>query len=269
MFHQYWHPFPTLFFQAEGSTFLQMGASIEQQINTMFKVMEEYNWGSFVVITSLYPGYENFVDYIRSFTDSSYFLWELQDVLSFEMSVGANDIRSRRLLQQVDAQVYLVYCSHDEAQYLFRMASDVGLLGPGYIWIIPSLAVGNPEASPPDSFPIGVIGIISDHWRKTLRQRVREGVAVVVQGVYSFHKHRGFVPEAHSQCNSSAKSYDHYSLFRWDFNSSFKVIISHRYLLFVIILLLVLLLVHFKNVNAKLWRMKRSGSDFKKTLYLF
>ncbi|XP_053496313.1 glutamate receptor ionotropic, NMDA 2C [Ictalurus furcatus] len=208
--------------KAEGSTFLQMGASIEQQINTMFKVMEEYNWGSFVVITSLHPGYENFVDYIHSFTDSSYFLWELQDVLSFEMSVGANDIRSRRLLQQVDAQVYLVYCSHEEAQYLFRMASDVGLLGPGYIWVIPSLAVGNPEASPPDSFPIGVISIISDHWRKTLRQRVREGVAVVVQGVYSFHKHRGFVPEAHRQCNSSAKSYDHYSLFRHMINVTWE-----------------------------------------------
>ncbi|KAI5623371.1 glutamate receptor ionotropic, NMDA 2C, partial [Silurus asotus] len=208
--------------KAEGSTFLQMGASIEQQINTMFKVMEEYNWGSFVVVTSLHPGYENFVDYIRSFTDSSYFLWELQDVLSFEMSVGANDIRSRRLLQQMDAQVYLVYCSHDEAQYLFRMASDVGLLGPGYIWVIPSLAVGNPEASPPDSFPIGVISIISDHWRKTLRQRVREGVAVVVQGVYSFHKHRGFVPEAHSQCNSSAKSYEHHLLFRHMLNVTWE-----------------------------------------------
>lgn len=191
-----------------------MGASIEQQINAMFKVMEEYNWGRFVVITSLYPGYENFVDYIHSFTDSSYFLWELQDVLSFEMSVGANDIRSRRLLQQVDAQVYLVYCSHEEAQYLFRMASDVGLLGPGYIWIIPSLAVGNPEASPPDSFPIGVISIISDRWRKTLRQRVREGVAVIVKGVYSFHKHRGFIPEGHSHCNSTTKFYDNYFIFR-------------------------------------------------------
>ncbi|GAA6104637.1 glutamate receptor ionotropic, NMDA 2C [Tachysurus ichikawai] len=207
--------------KADGSNFLQMGASIEQQINAMFKVMEEYNWGSFVVITSLYPGYENFVDYIHSFTDSSYFLWELQDVLSFEMSVGANDVRSRRLLQQVDAQVYLVYCSHEEAQYLFRIASDVGLLGPGYIWVIPSLAVGNPEASPPDSFPIGVISIISDHWRKTLRQRVREGVAVVVQGVYSFHKHRGLVPELHSQCNSSTKSYD-YSLFRHMLNVTWE-----------------------------------------------
>ncbi|XP_042623851.1 glutamate receptor ionotropic, NMDA 2C-like [Cyprinus carpio] len=208
--------------KAEGSTFLQMGASIEQQINAMFKVMEEYNWGNFVVITSLYPGYENFVDYIRSFTDTSYFLWELQDVLSFEMSVGANDIRTRRLLQQVDSQVYLVYSSHEEAQYLFRMASDVGLLGPGYIWVIPSLAVGNPEVSPPDSFPVGVISIITDRWRKTLRQRVREGVSVIVKGVHSFHKYRGFIPEGHSDCNSPVKSYTNNSLFRHMLNVSWE-----------------------------------------------
>lgn len=195
-----------LFFQGEGSNFLQLGASIEQQINGMFKVMEEYNWDSFVVITSLYPGYETFVDYIKSFTDTSYFLWELQDILSFDMSAdGLSDIRARRLLQQVDAQVLLVYCSHDEAQYLFAMAKDTGLVGPGYIWIMPSLAVGNPDILPPDSFPVGLISIITDRWRMSLRKRVRDGVAIVVKGVQSFRKQRGFIPEGHSDCHNPVK----------------------------------------------------------------
>lgn len=200
--------------QAEGSTFLQMGASIEQQITAMFKVMEEYNWGNFVVITSLYPGYDTFVDYIRSFTDTSYFLWEMQEVLSFDMSTGANDVRSRRLLQQVDAQVLLVYCSHDEAPYLFRMAAEVGLVGPGYIWVVPSLAVGNPETEPPASFPVGLISIITDRWRKSLRQRVREGVAIVAKGVHSFYRSHGFVPEGQRDCGSPTPSHLNYTVFR-------------------------------------------------------
>ncbi|XP_031421710.1 glutamate receptor ionotropic, NMDA 2C [Clupea harengus] len=200
--------------KAEGSTFLQMGASIEQQINAMFKVMEEYNWGNFVVITSLHPGYHTFVDYIRSFTDTSYFLWELQEVLSFDMAVGANDVRSRRLLQQVDAQVLLVYCSHEEAQYLFRMAAEVGLMGPGYIWVVPSLAVGNPETEPPPSFPVGLISVIADRWRRSLRQRVREGVAIVVKGVHSFYRSHGFVPEAHRDCSNPAPPHLNDTLFR-------------------------------------------------------
>lgn len=173
----------------------------------MFKVMEEYNWDSFVVITSLYPGYEAYVDYIKSFTDTSYFIWDLQDVLTFDMSTDiTNDIRARRLLQQIDAQVLLVYCSHEEAQYLFAMAGEVGLVGPDYIWIIPSLAVGNPDIPPPDSFPVGLISIITDRWRMSLRKRVCDGVAIVVKGVQSFRKQRGFVPEGHSDCHNPVKA---------------------------------------------------------------
>uniref|UniRef100_G3PQ93 Glutamate receptor n=1 Tax=Gasterosteus aculeatus aculeatus TaxID=481459 RepID=G3PQ93_GASAC len=193
-------------YKGEGSNFLQLGSSIEQQINGMFKVMEEYNWDSFVVITSLYPGYESYVDYVKSFTDTSYFTWELQDVLTFDMSAdGMNDVRARRLLQQIDAQVLLVYCSHEEAQYLFSMAAESRLVGPGYIWILPSLAVGNPDVPPPESFPVGLIGIITDRWRMSLRKRVRDGVAIVVKGVQSFRRQRGFVPEGHSDCHNPAR----------------------------------------------------------------
>uniref|UniRef100_A0A3Q3XJ77 Glutamate receptor n=1 Tax=Mola mola TaxID=94237 RepID=A0A3Q3XJ77_MOLML len=194
-------------YKGEGSNFLQLGSSIEQQVNGMFKVMEEYNWESFVVITSLYPGYESYVDYIKSFTDTSYFKWDLQDVLTFDMSTdGLNDIRARRLLQQIDCQILLVYCSHEEAQYLFTLAAESGLVGPGYIWIIPSLAVGNPDLPPPDSFPVGLISIITDRWRMSLRKRVRDGVAIVVKGVQSFRKQRGFVPESHSDCHNPVKA---------------------------------------------------------------
>ena len=168
--------------------------------------MEEYNWDSFVVITSLYPGYEAYVDYVKTFTDTSYFIWELQDVLTFDMSAdGMNDIRALRLMQQIDAQVLLVYCSHEESNYLFSIAAGAGLDGPGYIWIIPSLAVGNPDIAPPESFPVGLISIITDRWRMSLRKRVRDGVAIVVKGVQSFRKQRGFIPEGHSDCLNPVK----------------------------------------------------------------
>uniref|UniRef100_A0A3Q3JN13 Glutamate receptor n=1 Tax=Monopterus albus TaxID=43700 RepID=A0A3Q3JN13_MONAL len=201
-------------YKAEGSSFLQMGASLEQQIVCMFKLMEEYDWGEFAVVTSLLPGYDTFVDIVQSYTDTSYFLWSLQEVLSLEMSVGANDVRNRRMLQQVDSQVLLAYCSYEEAQYLFRLAAEVGVLGPGYIWILPSLAVGNPESPPPVSFPVGVIGVITDQWRKSLRQRVREGVAITAKGAESFKKQYGFIPEGHGDCNKPAKHSDNNTLFR-------------------------------------------------------
>ncbi|XP_042253844.1 glutamate receptor ionotropic, NMDA 2C-like [Thunnus thynnus] len=209
-------------YKAEGSSFLQMGASLEQQVVCMFKLMEEYDWGEFAVITSFLPGYDTFVDIVQSYTDTSYFLWKLQDVLSLEMSVGASDVRTKRMLEQIDSRVLLAYCSFEEAQFLFHQAAEVGLLGPGYIWILPSLAVGNPDSPPPVSFPVGVIGVITDQWRKSLRQRVREGVAIVAKGAESFKKQHGFIPEGHGDCNKPAKHSDNNTLFRQMLNVTWE-----------------------------------------------
>ncbi|XP_038123793.1 glutamate receptor ionotropic, NMDA 2C-like [Cyprinodon tularosa] len=209
-------------YKAEGSSFLQMGASLEQQVICMFKILEEYDWAEFAVITSLLPGYDTFVEIVQSYTDTSYFLWNLQDIMSLEMSVGANDLKTKRMLQQLDSQVLLAYCSHEEAQYLFGLAGELGLLGPGYIWILPSLAVGNPNSPPPASFPVGVIGVITDQWRKSLRQRVREGVAIVAKGAESFKKVHGFIPEGHGDCSKPAKPSDNTTLFRHMLNVTWE-----------------------------------------------
>ncbi|KAM9716931.1 glutamate receptor ionotropic, NMDA 2C-like [Menidia menidia] len=209
-------------YKAEGSSFLQMGASLEQQVICMFKLLEEYDWGEFAVITSLLPGYDTFVDIVQSYTDTSYFLWNLQDIMSLEMSVGANDMKTKRVLQQVDSQVLLAYCSHEEAKYLFRQAAEVGLLGPGYIWILPSLAVGDPDSPPPATFPVGVIGVTTDQWRKSLRQRVREGVAIVAKGAESFKRDYGFIPEGYGDCNKPAKHTGNNTLFRHMLNVTWE-----------------------------------------------
>lgn len=71
--------------------------------------MEEYDWGEFAVITSLLPGYDTFVDIVETYTDTSYFLWNVQDVLSLEMSVGASEAKTKRLLQQVPANPNLIF----------------------------------------------------------------------------------------------------------------------------------------------------------------
>lgn len=77
--------------------------------------MEEYDWGEFAVITSLLPGYDTFVDIVETYTDTSYFLWNVQDVLSLEMSVGASEARTKRLLQQVPANRNLIFHQKDKS----------------------------------------------------------------------------------------------------------------------------------------------------------
>ncbi|OXB56265.1 hypothetical protein ASZ78_006448 [Callipepla squamata] len=202
------------------SAFLQLGVSIEQQIQVIFKVLEEYDWSSFAVITSLYPGYSIFLELIRSFTDASYFGWELQDVLTFEMSQERSSSRTQRLLRQLDAQVLLVYCSRDEAEFLFEMAGQAGLVGPGYIWIVPSLTVGNMEL-PPASFPVGLISVVTESWKLSLRQKVRDGVAIVAMGAASFFRAHGFLPDVGRDCrapnaNANVSFYRHLLNVTWE-----------------------------------------------------
>uniref|UniRef100_A0A4W3KDE6 Glutamate receptor n=1 Tax=Callorhinchus milii TaxID=7868 RepID=A0A4W3KDE6_CALMI len=202
------------------SAFLQLGASIEQQISVIFKVLEEYDWNSFAIITSLFPGYQEFIDYIKLFTGTSYFGWEIEQTLTFEMTRDENNSKTQRLLKQIDAQVLLLYCSREEAEYLFEEAEEAGLVGPGYIWIVPSVTVGNTEQVA-KSFPVGLIGIMTDRWNTNLRQRVRDGVAIVAKGVDSFFSEHGYIPDLSSDCRSLGGLYNN-AFYRYMLNVSWE-----------------------------------------------
>ncbi|XP_078506939.1 glutamate receptor ionotropic, NMDA 2C [Lissotriton helveticus] len=204
-----------------GSAFLQLGASIDQQIQVIFKVLEEYDWGSFAVITSLYPGYSLFLDIIRSFVEVSYFGWEMQDILTFEMTPDTSASKTQRLLQHLDAQVMIVYCSREEADYLFLVAKEAGLVGPGYIWIVPSLTVGATELPPP-SFPVGLISVSTDSWKLTLRQKVRDGVAVITTGAKRYYRNHGTLPEVSQDCRSSTGVTGNTSFYRHMLNVTWE-----------------------------------------------
>lgn len=48
-------------FQDDNSMFFQFGPSIEQQASVMLNIMEEYDWYIFSIVTTYYPGYQDFV----------------------------------------------------------------------------------------------------------------------------------------------------------------------------------------------------------------
>lgn len=47
--------------QDDNSMFFQFGPSIEQQASVMLNIMEEYDWYIFSIVTTYYPGYQDFV----------------------------------------------------------------------------------------------------------------------------------------------------------------------------------------------------------------
>ncbi|XP_075415561.1 glutamate receptor ionotropic, NMDA 2C isoform X2 [Tenrec ecaudatus] len=176
-----------------GSAFLQLGVSLEQQLQVLFKVLEEYNWSAFAVITSLHPGHALFLEGVRAIADAGHLGWRLLDVLTLELGPGGQRARIQRLLRQLDAPVLVAYCSSDEAQVLFAEAALAGLVGPGHVWLVPNLALGSTDA-PPATFPVGLISVVTESWRLSLRQKVRDGVAILALGAHSYRSQHGTLP---------------------------------------------------------------------------
>ncbi|XP_007524716.2 glutamate receptor ionotropic, NMDA 2C [Erinaceus europaeus] len=182
-----------------GSAFLQLGVSLEQQLQVLFKVLEEYNWSAFAVITSLHPGHALFLEGVRAAAEASYLGWRLLDVLTLELGPGGARTHIRRLLRSIDAPVLVAYCSHEEAEVLFAEAAQAGLVGPGHVWLVPNLALGSTDA-PPAAFPVGLISVVTESWRLSLRQKVRDGVAILALGAYGYRRQHGVLPIPAGDC---------------------------------------------------------------------
>ncbi|XP_070250630.1 glutamate receptor ionotropic, NMDA 2C isoform X1 [Myotis yumanensis] len=182
-----------------GSAFLQLGVSLEQQLQVLFKVLEEYDWSAFAVITSLHPGHALFLEGVRAVADASYLGWRLLDVLTLELGPGGTRAHTQRLLRQIDAPVLVAYCSREEAEVLFEEAAHAGLVGPGHVWLVPSLALGSTDA-PPAVFPVGLISVVTESWRLSLRQKVRDGVAILALGAHGYRRQHGTLPAPAGDC---------------------------------------------------------------------
>ncbi len=57
-------------FQDDHSMFFQFGPSIEQQASVMLNIMEEYDWYIFSIVTSKFPGYQEFINILKTTVDN-------------------------------------------------------------------------------------------------------------------------------------------------------------------------------------------------------
>ncbi|KAL0199509.1 hypothetical protein M9458_008049, partial [Cirrhinus mrigala] len=136
----------------DNSMFFQFGPSIEQQASVMLNIMEEYDWYIFSIVTTYYPGYQDFVTKIRSTIENSFVGWELEEVLLLDMSVDDGDAKIQNQLKKLQSPVILLYSTKEEANIIFEVAHSVGLTGYGYTWIVPSLVAGDADHIPAE-FP--------------------------------------------------------------------------------------------------------------------
>ncbi|KAF5890495.1 glutamate receptor ionotropic, NMDA 2A [Clarias magur] len=181
------------------STFFQFGASIQQEALLMLNIMEEYDWHVFSIVTSKYPGYQDFIAILKTTVDNSFVGWDLQHTITLDAVDGADGGRGQLQLKKVQSPVILLYCSKDEAAYILEEARSLGLTGFGYIWIVPSLTTGNPDITP-DEFPSGMVSVSYDDWDYPLEARVRDGLGIITTAAAAMLKEFGDIPEAKTSC---------------------------------------------------------------------
>uniref|UniRef100_H2U7J8 Glutamate receptor n=1 Tax=Takifugu rubripes TaxID=31033 RepID=H2U7J8_TAKRU len=189
----------------EKSTFFQFGAALQQEALLMLAIMEEYDWHVFSIVTSKFPGYQDFISTLRVTVDHSFVRWDLQSVVTLDAVDGDPNSKSHIALKRIQSPVILLYCSKDEAVYILEEARSLGLIGAGYIWIVSSLTTGNPDLTP-EIFPLGMISVSYDDWEYPLDTRVRDGVSIISLAATSMLREKGELPEAQSSCYKFQKS---------------------------------------------------------------
>uniref|UniRef100_A0A5F9CR76 Glutamate ionotropic receptor NMDA type subunit 2A n=1 Tax=Oryctolagus cuniculus TaxID=9986 RepID=A0A5F9CR76_RABIT len=179
------------------STFFQFGASIQQQATVMLKIMQDYDWHVFSLVTTIFPGYRDFISFIKTTVDNSFVGWDMQNVITLDTSF--EDAKTQVQLKKIHSSVILLYCSKDEAVLILSEARSLGLTGYDFFWIVPSLVSGNTELIPKE-FPSGLISVSYDDWDYSLEARVRDGLGILTTAASSMLDKFSYIPEAKASC---------------------------------------------------------------------
>ncbi|XP_007434139.3 glutamate receptor ionotropic, NMDA 2A [Python bivittatus] len=181
----------------EMSTFFQFGASVQQEAIVMLKFMQYYDWHIFSVVTSTFPGYRDFISFIKYTVENSFVGWDMQNVVTLDTSLG--DAKATIQLKKIHSSVILLYCSKEEAIYILDEARSLGLTGYDFFWIVPSLVSGSREIAP-DTFPSGLISVAYDGWDYSLDARIRDGLGIITTAAAAMLEKYSFIPEAKTSC---------------------------------------------------------------------
>ncbi|XP_053132404.1 glutamate receptor ionotropic, NMDA 2A isoform X2 [Hemicordylus capensis] len=179
------------------STFFQFGASIQQEAIVMLKFMQYYDWHVFSLVTSTFPGYRDFISFIKYTVENSFVGWDMQNIITLDTAIG--DAKMTIQLKKIHSSVIMLYCSKDEAVYILDEARSLGLTGYDFFWIVPSLVSGNMEITPKE-FPSGLISVSYDEWDYSLEARVRDGLGIIRMAAAAMLEKYSFIPEAKTSC---------------------------------------------------------------------
>ncbi|GAB6025888.1 hypothetical protein CHUAL_011862 [Chamberlinius hualienensis] len=144
---------------------MQMAPSVGHQSAAMLSILKRYSWHQFSIVTSRSAGHREFIQAVRDQ------MAQMQQIFRFTMLATVKvdtqeepEVIKNKLaeLLNTDTRIILLYCNRAEAAIIFSAATELGLVGESYMWIITQSAVGKVTEFAPESFPIGTFGVYFD-----------------------------------------------------------------------------------------------------------
>ncbi|XP_071514962.1 glutamate receptor ionotropic, NMDA 2B-like, partial [Panulirus ornatus] len=136
---------------------LQLAPSIEQQAAAMLSILQRYSWPKFAVVTSHIAGHNDFIQALRDL------ILELPDKgsdqeFTITNTVQVSDVETDLMeLVSSEARILFLYSTRSEAAAIMARATQLGLTGTNYLWIV-TQSVLQSRAEAPVEFPVGMLG---------------------------------------------------------------------------------------------------------------
>ncbi|XP_022252783.1 glutamate receptor ionotropic, NMDA 2B-like, partial [Limulus polyphemus] len=150
----------TYFFQqVSDSLILQLAPSVEHQSAAMLSIMKRYLWHHFSILTTMIGGHDDFIRAIRNqVLDSIDFKYNIMDVFVIKNKTRKEIAEEIEFLKHSEVRVFLLYSTKEEGAEVMGAASDLGITGKNYVWIVTQSSFGTVENNAPPEFPVGMLG---------------------------------------------------------------------------------------------------------------
>uniref|UniRef100_H3CJH4 Glutamate receptor n=1 Tax=Tetraodon nigroviridis TaxID=99883 RepID=H3CJH4_TETNG len=172
--------------QDDHSMFFQFGPSIEQQASVMLNIMEEYDWYIFSIVTTYYPGYQDFVNKVKKCANRNNIYWfcHPSDTLC---SVNQGKSSKSNQTEVLKGNAVCIYTSATFKILQPLLHNNVSLKESLYFFFFPNM----PLLTSPSSSSSGLISVSYDEWDYNIEARVRDAVAVIATATSTMILDRG------------------------------------------------------------------------------
>ncbi|XP_064639795.1 glutamate receptor ionotropic, NMDA 2B-like isoform X2 [Lineus longissimus] len=120
----------------EDSLVVEISPSMSHQALAMLSIFQRYKWKAFSIIVTNRVGHDQFINTMRTRVEDSTDINEILEVVTLMNTDPSNIKKNLMKIKASDTRIISMFASHDEADKIFVVATELGLTTKEYMWIV-------------------------------------------------------------------------------------------------------------------------------------